>query len=161
MFHSTRIVLIWVITAAVPLQGMPTQSCGCTAAQEAPKTSTCNHGHVERAASCCSTHCAGHGCCSTKHRQIKTCSCCTKGRCDCQHCTCGIDCPCRQGQQSPPAAPPAEQRSLDKVLCPGLASNSAVVNLPPARPLRLSVTLSPFDSSSGLERCISLCRLTL
>lgn len=162
MLDAAKKMLIWAAAVAIPLQGMPAQSCGCSDRSETVGADTCAHGAHEHGHSCCSTHGGEHSCCSTEHRQSGTCCCCcVKGHCDHQHCTCGINCPCRHGMQTPPATPPVEQRSLDKVLCSGLAYNSAAVSLPSAKPQQLSVTLSSFDAATGMDRCISLCRFML
>lgn len=161
MLNATKKALIWAVAVAIPLQGIPASSCGCTIPSEAACDSTCCHKSQDGGHSCCSTHGAGHSCCSAKHHQGKTCCCRSKGHCDRRHCTCGVNCPCRQGKQTPPATPPAEQRSLEKVLCSGLACNQAVVSLASAKPLRLSIAPAPFDTASGSDRCISLCRFTL
>ena len=161
MFNFAKYALILTTTVAIPFQGLPARSCGCTASHEAASASTCGHCDFEYAASGCSARSAGHGCCSGALRQAKRSSCCGKAKCECQNCTCGIYCPCQQGKQVPPTAPPVEQRPLDKVLTLGLSTVSMAAVIPTMKSQRSIVTLAACDAMSGVERCISLCRFTL
>jgi len=159
MLNITKHVLIWTMATVIPFQGLPARSCGCTASHKATSTSPhCSH---KDGASCCSARSAGHSYCSDALRQAKTSNCCGKAKCDCQHCRCGIYCPCQQGKQVPPTAPPVEQRSLDKVINLALAPVPVAAIVPSSESQRPVVTLASWDAMSGLDRCISLCRFTL
>jgi len=161
MFNATRKALIWAIAVAIPLQGVPARSCSCTASRETVGASTCGHcSNERRAARCCCGRYAGHGCCC-EHRPAKSRSCCCgNAQCECQHCTCSLDCPCREANQHPPTAPPIERRALEKVLCLDLASVSTIA-VPTTKSHHPIVALASSDAMSGADRCISLCRFTL
>jgi hypothetical protein len=162
MFHAARKVLIWTMAAAIPIQGLPVGSCHCASAAESASVDRSVHGAQEHAGTCCSARGARHSCCSARHRHAPMCCCCAGKACGgCHHCTCGIDCPCRQKKQPSPATPPVGQRPLEKVLCLTLDTTSLVAVTPHVRPQRLAAALSPFDAAGGLDRCISLCRFTL
>jgi len=161
MFNAANKALIWTIALAIPFQGLSASSCGCVASREALGTSTCCHRSIERAASCCCGRGAGHGCCSGEHHEAKTCCCCGKAKSGCQHCTCSLDCPCRQAKQLPPTAPPIEQRLLDKVRTLDLATVSTEVVAPTANSQQSILTLASCDALGGADRCISLCRYRL
>lgn len=161
MFNVTKYTVIWTMAVAIPFQRLPARSCGCTVSHEAANASTCGHCTHESTGSCCSARSAGHSYCSGARRQSNTSSCCGKSKCNCHHCTCGIHCPCQQGKQLPPTAPPVEQRSLDKVFSLALAPISIAVIVPSIESQRPIATLAAGDAISGMERCISLCRFTL
>lgn len=161
MSNVAKYALIWTLAVAIPFQGVPARSCGCTVSHEAASASTCGHCKHEPSATCCSARSAGHSCCSGAHRQSNTSSCCGKARCDCQHCTCGIYCPCREGKQAPPSAPPTEQRTLEKVISLALPPVSIAVIASSVESQRPIFTLVDCDAMSGADRCISLCRFTL
>jgi hypothetical protein len=161
MFNVTKYTVIWTMAVAIPFQGLPARSCGCTVSDEAANASTCGHCSSEGTTSCCSARSAGHSCCSDALRQSNTSNCCGKPKCDCDHCTCGIYCPCRHGKQVPPTAPPVEQRSLEKVIGLALAPVSIAVVVPIIESQRSIATLAFCDAMSGADRCVSLCRFTL
>lgn len=158
MFNATKKALIWTMALAIPFQGLPALSCGCTASREAVDASTLDQCANELAAS---SRCAGHSCCSSTRHQATMCCCRGKAKCECHNCTCGLSCPCQQTKQSPPTAPPVEQRSLGKVLTLGLASASTAAAVPVTSSQRSITALATCDAMSGAARCISLCRFTL
>lgn len=43
MFNFAKYALILTTTVAIPFQGLPARSCGCTASHEAARASTCGH----------------------------------------------------------------------------------------------------------------------
>lgn len=162
MYQAASTTLIWTIALAIPFQGVPARSCDCTASRSAVSASTCGRCSSQQAKSCCFSLCPKHGCCSSEHRQAKACCCCCcQAGSGCQHCTCSIDCPCRQAKPLPPSAPPAEQRPLDEVLTLGLASVSTVAVVPSLNSQPSIVTIASSDGMRAVDRCISLCRFTL
>jgi hypothetical protein len=160
MFNAAKRTLIWTIALAIPIQGLPACSCGCVASCESSGASTCRHCAKEHTEFHCSSRCAGHHCCCCEQHSAKCC-CCGKAACGCHHCTCSIDCPCRQAKQQPPAAPPVEPRAMGKVLTMGLTSVSTAPLFLTSNSQQSTTALASCDAMSGADRCISLCRFTL
>lgn len=152
-----RHALIWSL--AVPLQGFPAMSCGCTVTGAA---------HTQMAESdspcCCSERVAlaENSCCAGSSNLVED------GCCGCRcgtrssACRCGEDCQCGKSQNPKPAVPPTTNTDLSQKLTSMLLAISAVgLNYsPPIFRQRNGATI-PVDCVSAAEKCAYLCRFTL
>ncbi len=166
---ATRI-FVWLAAIAIPFQGLPSVSCGCTRAEifsyEASTTRSCSS---KPAAGRCS--CTGASVC----RCGESSSCCQEGLADgstgdvsdssCQcgtGCQCGNDCHCGDNNvPTKPAVPLSGNNSPERTVA-DIAGTADFVSfyLP-------STTRQPVDVHAGaytlsaLACCVALCRFTL
>ncbi|MCA9087995.1 MAG: hypothetical protein KDA90_05095 [Planctomycetaceae bacterium] len=131
-------LLIWLAAMSVPVQGMPVGTCGCTTSRTG-----CSVGESGE-----------HSCCSSGN------SCCGRG----EQCTCGADCQCGKQQHQKPIAPaPVEDsQSVEKLLTTTAAAANAVVTIS-IRHCSAGFPQADYELNAvaALDRCLSLCRLTI
>ncbi len=164
--HIAAQTLIWLAALTVPVQGVPTASCGC-----GNREACC--GTIERSACCCCTEARvreGRCCCTGKRLVSVGSPCCVSHRASassckfCQtasDCTCEEACQCGTNRQNVPATPPAGNSVVEKLASDFVSAPAFATACP------LQVTRQHDDSSSALDglaevdRCASLCRFTL
>jgi hypothetical protein len=156
--HIAARMLIWLAAIAILGQGLPAASCACSAGQVGCRQQNLRSGG-------CTAKSSG-GCCSSAHREAAVagnCCCERGGNKGKQSCKCGVSCQCGKARQSEPAAPPVEDnRPAEKVV-----SHAALAGLIVPVVHAPVLTLGQRDASlhlsaaTALDRCVSLCRLTV
>jgi hypothetical protein len=157
--HMAARTLIWLAAFAIPVQGLPAASCGCT------DSKACCGGNEQRQRCCCSAEKVREGqCCCARREAESGHTCC--GQAKSSHdsgCKCGINCQCGKAKQSQPATPnPPENNSAEKTVCDAVSAVSvfAVVHQPPVLLHRNEGSVES-DAFTAQDRCVSLCRFTL
>lgn len=156
--HIAARTLIWLAAIAILGQGLPAASCACSASLVG-----CPQQNLR--GDCCATEKPVGSCCFALREVALAGSCCCErgGNKDKQGCKCGVGCQCGKARQSEPAAPPVEDnRPAEKVVSHAALAGLIVpvVNAP-------VLTLGQCDASlhlstaTALDRCVSLCRLTV
>lgn len=156
--HIAARTLIWLAAIAILGQGLPAASCACSASLVG-----CRQQNLR--GDCCTAERPGGSCCSAHREGSLAGSCCCErgGNKNKQGCKCGAGCQCGKARQSEPAAPPVEDnRPAEKV-----ASDAVLAGLVAPVVRAPVLTLGQRDSSlhlsaaTALDRCVSLCRLTV
>ncbi len=146
-------LLIYLAVLAVPLQGVPAETCGCVGSNF--------FGNSESSQCCCATVRDGSGCCSSR-QQDSTSSCCgnSKGG-KASPCRCGSNCQCGKSHSPPPATPTTDTHDVEQLI----HENQSIVAAAsvPEFPSLLADVASRWQPlpATALERCTSLCRFTL
>ncbi len=164
---TTRLI-VWLAAIAIPFQGMPTAACGCARTSEMtavtvssccsqPSTGQCpcTGAAVCRcgeSSSCCQSE---PSCCSGDTTSESSCECGTG-------CQCGDNCQCgKSSPPRPPAVPPVENTSPDRIATDSTSAASLSVVFQPS----FSRQHLSFDAGvkalTALDSCARLCRFTL
>ncbi len=159
-FRTASKVLVWLLAASVPLQGLCSVACRCTA--EAKQTTDAHRapgqhapGQHAKCRCCCrqpaswSTEApaATHACCRATPDVKRT------------SCSCSMDCQCKKGDSYPrPKQIPPEHRteSTDQATGP-----LVIFCLECGDPEVMETEGRTVTSLSGADRCILLCRFHL
>ena len=156
--HTIARAMIWLAAIAVPAQNLAVGSCGCSVTD-----ACCEAPWEEARVCCCSSKTVREArCCCSQQKSATRHSCCKESRKSHESaCQCGVNCQCGKVQHPEPAAPPSENNSEQRLAADALctASLAALCDRPFAGP-----HLSAFAESqacTALNRCVSLCRLTL
>lgn len=134
-------LLIWLAAIAIPVQGFSAAACGCgTHKKRSPK---------ETQSACC---------CSQKQNQSHTCCGAAETPATCK---CKADCRCGTSNQPGPAIPP-RQNTLEERLSndwiPVVSSKTSFGIHTFRQHQKMSFE---YSSTVALNRCVSLCRLTI
>ncbi len=154
-FRTSSNVLIWLLAALVPLQGIPNASCCCAA--QAKVTADADETPARRVGRCsCRQQCV-----LVAEPSAATHSCCQRPDSDVERtgCDCGTDCQCKKGESSPrPKQIPLEHRTQTD----DLATGSLVVFYFECGDLESMATAGRTGTSlAGVDRCVFLCRFQL
>ena len=149
--------LIWLAAIAVPVHGLPAESCGCVGS-----TACCQTDTESKSCCCRSAAKARGGCCSAQRKTAVAHACCSDQTGQKSACNCGLSCQCGKSQPPQPTTPPVESNnSTEKVVSDATAAAFiADVVLPEVPPQRIDVSIE-LDTVTALDRCVSLCRFTL
>jgi len=137
---------VWLAAIAIPFQGLPSATCGCTSI--APPTET---------SSCCQQE--EPSCCSVDVSSVSS-----ESGCQCSTaCQCGDNCQCSVSSDSPtePVAPPAESNSPERILVDSVGSASFATFCLPSTTRQHSDHYAGANARTALDCCVSLCRFTL
>ena len=147
--HFASRTLIWLAALAIPSQGLPSKSCGCTdskaCCQSAGQVLDSGARNPADHGTCCRSHHGGEGkrsCCS--HSSVD-------GDSPCQ---CGMNCRCGENEQPTPAAPPVENDSTEKISADAV-STAALVVCPSFASNRHLGFFDEAAASTALDRCVT------
>jgi len=165
---STRL-FVWFAAIAIPFQGLPSASCGCTVgdifSNEISKTQSCCHSSqtvdAKPASACCqavTTCCSASGksgCCSASGK--------SGGNCPCGvGCQCGDDCRCGENNVPVvPSVPPVDNNSPERIVADS-AGATVFTNFYSSSATRAHVDLQVgAHALTALACCVALCRFSL
>ena len=154
-FGTTSRFLTWLAAILIPLQSLPMSApCGCISSSGS--NPCCQH--VKRS-SCCPKNDV-RNCCASKANADCQCCCRAKPSSD-GICRCGVNCRCNQDNAPRPATPPAQNRTVNKIVEGVSSTNSLAMPLVPQVPTRVQSNSSHIDGLDSLDACASLCRYIL
>ena len=138
--HLAIRALIWLAAIAVPLQGVPAESCGCA------NSKVCCRKDTESNCCCCRSAANAHEECCSAHST----------------CNCGRNCQCGKSTPPQPTVPPVENNSpAEKVVSDGASSVFiADVVLPEIAQSHCGAAIE-LGTATALDRCVFLCRFTI
>ncbi len=137
----TARTFVWLAAMAIPFQGLPSATCGCTTVEHSSETS-----------SCCQQESA---CCSSVALPENDCQCST----DCQ---CGDNCQCSVSHApAEPISPPIENNSSERTLADSVGLASLVTFRLPSTTRRHTDLHVGANARTALDCCVALCRFTL
>jgi hypothetical protein len=162
--------LIWLAAITIPVQGMPSRSCGCARSKICcqkdgrSKGCCCSAEKVREGRCCCADKQAtstGSCCSASRHKAaLRSCCCTARGGQD-STCNCGSNCQCGTNQQPRPATPPVENNTAEKMASDSIATVSVATVYQPQTTQRHNHTSTAADALAALDRCVSFCRFTL
>ena len=148
----TRIV-IWLMAIAIPVQGVPAASCGCS--------ESCIHQSAKSDGQSC--------CCALAKREAGTC-CCSRQEATCcrqsrensgSPCQCGDNCRCGHPEPSHPFTPVRQESQTERIVQDANSFDGMII-LPASKTTKCHpLASSQPNASTALDRCAALCRFTL
>lgn len=155
--HTAARTLIWLAALAIPVQGLPASSCGCTGGK------ACCREVGQRPGCCCAAERVREArCCCARRETEAGQSCCGKAQSGPDSgCRCGTHCRCGKTSQPTPATPtPVEHDSMEKLVSHAASTVSVdSVDQHLVMPRR-NEGARESGAFTAQDRCIRLCRLT-
>lgn len=177
--------LVWLAAVAIPFQGLPSATCGCTTvdirSHYTKEVQSCCASSLiaatKSSSSCCSQPRAGRCPCTGANvcRCDETSSCCQQRLACCSvevssdssclcgtGCQCGDDCRCGDNNvPAEPAVPPVENNSSERILAASAGTASLVTFYLPSVTRRHLELYAGANPPTALGCCVALCRFTL
>ncbi len=156
--HIAARSLVWLAAIAIPVQGLPAASCGCTGSSaRCPGKPPCQR-------CCCSEKKVRDGqCCGTRpEAKPNHCGCSNQESSYGSACKCGVTCQCGKASLPKPTTPPPVQyRIVEKIVSDAVSAISLLATCEPAVVTRDNEACIEFNACTAQEHCVSLCRFTL
>lgn len=155
-----RHTFLWLAAVAVPIQGLPSVSCGCASARAGQSQIEASGGN-----DCCSdtAELVENSCCAARSSKsdVDGCCCCRNGNRS-STCQCGDDCRCGKSTDPKPAVPPAPNTNTTQKITSIVLVTSAVglYVTPPGREDDQG-SLTHIICVPAAQKCVHLCRFTL
>jgi len=139
----TARTFLWLAAMAIPFQGLPSATCGCTSVDR----------WIETSSSCCQQELA---CCSVDTSSESGCQCSTG-------CQCGDNCQCSVSSHAPsePVVPPFESNSPERILTNSVETATLVAFRLPSATRQHTDSYVGANARTALDCCVALCRFTL